>query len=924
MYFRHNERVSSSLSSRARGLISSAAAVLVAASFLVATPANADVGVGGIAHAAASAPSADGASTGIVASADLSTFTPGNLISDSVFFNAGAFSGSQIDSFFRSKVRTCQTGYVCLKDYRQNTPNRPADAYCNGYSGAANESAATIIARVAASCRINPQVLIVMLEKEQSLVTHTWPSTWRFDKALGQGCPDTAPCDPAYAGFFYQIYGAARQMQIYAEGRWFTYYAPGKTWNILYHPNRACGSAPVYVQNTATAALYYYTPYQPNGAALSAGYGTGDGCSSYGNRNFFQLFSDWFGDPRKDPNAVSGVIADVWNANGGASGWIGAATSSMRNWTTDPGVSQQFSNADIFAKAGQPGYTVAGAVRSEYRLVGEVASGLRWPDSVQYAESGGAYQSFENGRIYQRPDGRAFAIGNPMYANYVTVRGTGGILGWPTGRAYPVTGGSTQKFDQGAMYQIGSGNNVVTLTKAWEEKYLSLGGPSGRLGFPKSNLETLASGTVRMLFSQGALYLAGSTWRVVADPLYAPFEAQGLDGGPLGMPTGDAQPLGAGTSQPFVGGTIISSASGAFAVTSFFSTWSQLGGHTAVGFPQGPTITQAAASSQAFTTMTLTSGAGGQQTVRGVIKRHYDSLGGAKSSLGTAIAAEKPLANGAGAVQDFDSGRIVCTANALVALPSSVVKVWDQLGGPTGRLGLPLGGPAMINGITQQRFVGGYVLTSRSGASFAVYGAILQQFVSSGGAAVLGAPIEPEKPGTDSVVQRFENGVVYVPFAGVSSAVLGPTLTEFERVGGSGTMGFATGPLAPVGTGQVQYFQYGSIGTSSAGTFAVRGAMRIVFASAGAYLGPLGFPVAAETPVGSGVVQRFERGSAYVTPTALTVTRGVLHREYINRGGPTGPLGWPVSNEVSADGGARQQFQNGTIYLSADGSVVVR
>ncbi len=227
--------------------------------------------------------------------ADLSKFRAGNIISDEVFFNSSTMTQSQISAFFNGKVSTCRSGYTCLKDFKQNTPNRQADAYCSGYSGAANESAATIIYKSAIACGINPQVLIVMLEKEQSLVTHTWPSQWRYDMALGQGCPDTAPCDPAFSGFFYQIYGAARQMKIYAEGKYFTWYAPGKTWNILYNPNTACGSSPVYIENTATAALYYYTPYQPNAAALRAGYGTGDNCSAYGNRNFYNLFNDWFG-----------------------------------------------------------------------------------------------------------------------------------------------------------------------------------------------------------------------------------------------------------------------------------------------------------------------------------------------------------------------------------------------------------------------------------------------------------------------------------------------------------------------------------------------------------------------------------------------------------------------------------------------------
>ncbi len=284
-----------------RGLLAATAAIVFAASLLVATPATAAPSAPVATTASAtggtssSASPATAAASGLAKTANLSLFLSGNIISDGVFFDNSTMTAADIDSFFRSKVGSCQSGYTCLKDYRQNTPNRAGDNYCNGYSGGANESAATIIYKVAQACGINPQVFIVMLQKEQGLITHTWPSQWRYDMALGQGCPDTAPCDPNFAGFFYQIYGAGRQMNIYAEGKWFTYYAPGKMWNIRFNPNAACGSAPVYVENTATAALYYYTPYQPNRAALNAGYGEGDGCSAYGNRNFYQYFTDWFG-----------------------------------------------------------------------------------------------------------------------------------------------------------------------------------------------------------------------------------------------------------------------------------------------------------------------------------------------------------------------------------------------------------------------------------------------------------------------------------------------------------------------------------------------------------------------------------------------------------------------------------------------------
>lgn len=278
--------------------------------------------VGGPAVAASG--SISSVAEGSVKTADLSRFDPGNIISDEAFFNSSTMSAQQIQDFLNSKVAACRAGYTCLKDFRQTTSTVAASKYCNGYSGAPAESAAVIIYKVAVSCGINPQVLLVTLQKEQGLVTHTWPSDSRYTIAMGQGCPDTAACDTAYYGFQNQVYGAARQFQIYREGKYFTYYAPGRTWNVLYNPNRECGSSPVYIANAATAGLYYYTPYQPNAAALRAGYGEGDGCSSYGNRNFYNYYTDWFGAPPKDPNSPIGVV-DVVTAVPGAftvSGWV--------------------------------------------------------------------------------------------------------------------------------------------------------------------------------------------------------------------------------------------------------------------------------------------------------------------------------------------------------------------------------------------------------------------------------------------------------------------------------------------------------------------------------------------------------------------------------------------------------------------------
>lgn len=295
---------------------------------------------GGTASAAATGVStAEGVSAASVADssvrklADLSQFRPGNIVSDAVFFDAASMSEAEIQSFLESKVPSCRSGYTCLKDYYVQTRAISADAMCGAYSGGGVERASRVIYKVAQACGINPQVILVMLQKEQGLITSTAPSAWAYQAAMGQGCPDTAACDARYYGLFNQVYGGAWQMKRYANppgtSNYFTWYAPGKTWNVRYHPNSACGSGQVFIENQATANLYYYTPYQPNAAALSAGYGLGDSCSSYGNRNFFNYFTDWFGptDGSSLAGAPVGFVDSVDSSPG---------TLRVRGWALDP------------------------------------------------------------------------------------------------------------------------------------------------------------------------------------------------------------------------------------------------------------------------------------------------------------------------------------------------------------------------------------------------------------------------------------------------------------------------------------------------------------------------------------------------------------------------------------------------------------
>lgn len=246
-------------------------------------------------------------------------FDPGNIISDDEFFAASSMNESEIAAFIDSKVAFCRAGYVCLENYSERTWNRPATALCRPYQSSGIESAAIIIKKVSQACGISPKVLLVLLQKEQGLITHTWPSDWRFQRATGYACPDTAPCDTQFFGFYNQVYNAAKQFKRYANppgtSRIYTWYPVGVQSNMLFHPNLACGRSQVVIENQATANLYYYTPYVPNPASLVAYSGTGDPCSSYGNRNFWRYYNAWFGEDRNFANwAISdngiGVIVD--------------------------------------------------------------------------------------------------------------------------------------------------------------------------------------------------------------------------------------------------------------------------------------------------------------------------------------------------------------------------------------------------------------------------------------------------------------------------------------------------------------------------------------------------------------------------------------------------------------------------------------
>ena len=263
-----------------------------------------------------------------------SDWRAGNILDDFSFTDANSMSVQDVQGFLDSKINCDVNGvkpselgggtraqygasrgnpapFTCLNKYYEvpkTTPNPSAPVSNYGLSSppAGSQSAAQLIVNSAKKYSISPKVLLVKLATESPgpLTSDEWPLKSQYSYAMGARCPDSGPggaanCDINYSGFSIQMDEAAKLLRGYIDNMsqsWWPYKKPFQTNNILWNVvERGCGSANVYIESKATAALYTYTPYQPNQAALNNMYGTGDNCSAYGNRNFWRVFRDWFG-----------------------------------------------------------------------------------------------------------------------------------------------------------------------------------------------------------------------------------------------------------------------------------------------------------------------------------------------------------------------------------------------------------------------------------------------------------------------------------------------------------------------------------------------------------------------------------------------------------------------------------------------------
>lgn len=175
-------------------------------------------------------------------------FDPSAIISQAAFRDSGSMTVEQIQAFLEE-----QPGSLA----RYKAADR------NGVMKPASQ----LIGEAAVAHGINPKVLLVKLQKEQSLLERPNPTQRAYDWALGVGKTDSRTISK-YRGFGMQVWSAAQVLDKHDR---IGATRPGVTMPI--------DGSVVVPQNPATYALYKYTPH------------------FRGNMSFWMLYWRYFGDP---------------------------------------------------------------------------------------------------------------------------------------------------------------------------------------------------------------------------------------------------------------------------------------------------------------------------------------------------------------------------------------------------------------------------------------------------------------------------------------------------------------------------------------------------------------------------------------------------------------------------------------------------
>jgi uncharacterized protein with LGFP repeats len=285
-----------------------------------------------------------------------------------------------------------------------------------------------------------------------------------------------------------------------------------------------------------------------------------------------------------------------------------------------------------------------------------------------------------------------------------------------------------------------------------------------------------------------------------------------------------------------------------------------------------------------------------------------------------------------GCAQFFDGGSIwTMPAGFAVDVPLEIEDGWAATGWEDGPLGYPTWGPEDLpGGGIAQSFEGGAVYFTEATGPHGVSGSIYDRWAATGlEEGTLGYPTSDEIASDKGLRQSFTGGTIWWSPTVGGQVVLAKMQGAWERSGWEdGPLGEPTGAeVALAGGGRYQKFQGGYIfWTASTGAWPIYGAMRTAWARNRSQTGPLGYPVTDQIALaGGGRYQKFQGGYIFWTAsTGAWAVHGPIRTAWARTGSQTGPLGYPTSDETISSGKRRQSFRGGTITVDvATGRVTI-
>ena len=128
--------------------------------------------------------------------------------------------------------------------------------------------ASEIIFNASQKYKINPAVILTIIQKEKTLITHQNPTDDHYNWATGFGCYDEGEPVKKFRGFAKQIDQAAWRLRYFLEHPWLIRFKQGQTYKI--------DGVKISPLNQTTAALYNYTPHLKS------------------NKLFWRIWQKWF------------------------------------------------------------------------------------------------------------------------------------------------------------------------------------------------------------------------------------------------------------------------------------------------------------------------------------------------------------------------------------------------------------------------------------------------------------------------------------------------------------------------------------------------------------------------------------------------------------------------------------------------------